>query len=234
MKIIYTSILIIFIVSCTTQTSKQNIKQYSEKISKKDKIRKYENKPINIPYTQSDNFSIEDSEYRKILENELTEIPNFCKLHPDSLYHIKAFKTLKYGSEQGRDFFYQIYARYLSSHENKIIPRQTIVEIEEMYYLINIFVAETIGYSSEFYHTIQRIPAYVNFELLDYTSIDHQKAVNSNDKKVFMKQFKKHINKQNDFILSSIILELQNEIATEYQLNKAKAFTKAQFGQLLN
>ena len=229
-------IITLYIAGCTNSSKKESVKKNTVKTFSKQKkqVKTKEDEPIYMEYLENDQVVIEDSLYRKIIKNELSEIPKFSKMYPDSLYFKKAFNTLKYGSEQGQDYFYQIYARYLSLHENKGIPKQQMDELETIYYRINVFISECFGSGSGHYHMIQRIPAYVNYDFLSYDRKIHQQHANPKEKKEFLDFIRRNIPKDREFILSSIIDDLEKKITTEFQLTKVKAFTKKRFGHLLH
>ena len=228
-------IITLCIAGCTNSSKKERVKKNNVKPFSKQKkqVKTKEDEPIYIKYAQNDQVVIEASLYRKIIKNELSEIPKFSKMYPDTLYYKKAFNTLVYGSEQGQDFFYQIYARYLSLHENKGIPKQQMDELETIYHSINVFISEYVGYGGH-HHIMQRIPAYVNYDFLSYDRKINQQHANPKEKKEFLDLLRRNIPKDREFILSSIIDHLEKEITTEFQLTKVKAFTKTRFGHLIH
>jgi hypothetical protein len=232
--LLYFQLIILLISACTPYHRKKELKPTTKLISKKEKEIKPEDEPIVIAYAGEVLTYIDAKEYRTIIKNELKEIPQFSKMHPDTLYFKKAYNTLKFGSEQGQDLFFQVYAHYLTLHENKGIPKSKITELEKIYYKINVFIGESVAYGSGFYHTIQRIPAYVNYDFLSYDRKIYQQQANPNEKKKFLDLIRRNIPKDREFILSSFIDDLEKEITTEFQLTKTKAFTKTQFGHLLN
>lgn len=185
-----------------------------------------------LVYTEDTLRSISKKEYETILKEKLTEIPKHNNLNPDSLYNQKPEKSPDFNSEQGKDFYYLIYAHYLSSNDNKAIPHQEVEEIEELYYTINLFMHTSIDLGSGFYHIIQRIPAYAQYDLLISTA-DNNKP-DEKTKANFLMLLQKLVTEEDKRTLEITIEDIENQINTEFKLKLANSFLKNKYGHLLN
>ena len=140
-----TSLNIIFLtflfVGCINTKKRDEQKNPSSNvIADKNELQKFETTAIALIYERDTLLTITTEKYDSILKYELVEIPKYSKTQPDSLYFKNAYNTLNYGSEQGQDLYYLIYARYLSLNDNKHIPKAIKDELEELFYSINLFI----------------------------------------------------------------------------------------------
>jgi hypothetical protein len=218
--------IVLLIYGCNIANNKdQHERTSGENISDKD--------AIVLAYDKDTLLTLSISEYDSIIKYELVEIPQHNKLSPDSLYYKKATNTLNYGSEQGRDLYYLIYARYLSLNDNKHIPAEVKKNVEELFYDINLFMETNIGLGSGFYHMIHRIPGYVNYELLEYDEKNNQSQPNNTEKEIFIKKLQLQIKDTTDTRLSYLIEEIDKIADTDFILKKAKSFLNDHYGHLL-
>jgi len=215
--------IVLLICGCNITNNKdQKERTSAENISDKD--------AIVLEYDKDILLTLSTSEYDSIIKYQLVEIPQHNKLSPDSLYYKKASNTLQYGSEQGQDLYYLIYAQYLSLNDNKHIPVKVKNNVEELFYDINLFMETNIGLGSGFYHMIHRIPGYVHYELLDYDADKTQSQPNKTDKENFIKKLQLQIKDTTDYRLSYLIEEIDQITETDFNLKKAKSFLNNQYG----
>jgi hypothetical protein len=214
--------IVLLIYGCNIANNKdQHELTSAENISDKD--------AIVLAYDNDTLLTLSTSEYDSIIKDELIEIPQHNNLSPDSLYYKKATNRPNYGSEQGRDLYYLIYARFLSLNDNKHISAKVKNNVEELFYNINLFMETNIGLGSGFYHMIHRIRGYVNYELLDYDANKNQLQPNKTDKEKFIKKLQLQIKDTTDDRLSYLIEEIEEEIYSDYMLRKASLFFEYYF-----
>ena len=231
--------LVVFSILPLIFTSCNNIK--SEKISEStDDIAYYfpqdSNKNFIILEYRGDTLqTLSKSEYEDILKNELKEIVEYQTLSPDSLYHIQAHRTLNYGSEQGQDLYYLIYAKYLSENMNKDIPEKIKNDLEELFHSVNVFMNEneSLGLGSGFFHMSQRIPAYAQYELIEYNRKENQIKPNTKRKKDFLNLLEREIEDNSSEVMKLAMKDFDKIIDSEFKLSKAIEFMNQHYKQLL-
>lgn len=226
----------IIISSCNIISNEQtkNSMQPSNKDSQENKADTFENDYfIILAYGKDTIQTLSPKEYEEVLKNDLTEISENKSMSPDTLYNLKAYNTLNYGSEQGQDLFYLIYAKYLSENANKDIPLNVKEELEELLYSLNIFMNENINLGTGFFHLYQRIPAYVQYELLNYNTEEDKKKPNKSEKNAFLALLKKQVVDKENRIMKWALEDFDQIINSEYKLTKAKTFFENSYGHLL-
>ena len=216
--------LVVFLILPLLFLSCDNIK--SEKISEStDDTVNYlpqdSNKNFIILEFRGDTLqTLSKSDYEDILNNELQEIVEYKTLSPDSLYHIQADRTLNYGSEQGQDLYYLIYAKYLSENMNKDIPEKVKNDLEELFHSVNVYMNEIglLGLGSRFFHMSHRIPAYAQYELIGYNQKKDEIKPNTKRKKEFLNMLEKKIEDKNSGIMKLAMKDFDKIIDSEFKL----------------
>ena len=188
---------------------------------------------IILEYAGDTLVTFSKSEYDSILNHVLPEIVQNQSVHPDSLYFKHAYTTLDFGSEQGRDLFYLIYAKHLSETTNKNIPKKTVYEIEELFYSLNLYMNEIYNLNAGFYHSVQRIPAYTQYELIDYNDKEYLALADKNEKEQFLKLLARQITDKQSMILQTALQDFDKIINSKYKLDKIKSFYTERYEHLI-
>jgi hypothetical protein len=179
--------------------------------------------------------TISKSDYEDFLKNELSEIVQYETLYPDSLYHIQAYNSLNFGSEQGQDLYYLIYSKYLSENINKDIPQKMSNDLEDLFHSVNIFFNENslLGLGSGFFHMSQRIPAYAQFELIGYNQKEDKIKPNTKKKKDFLNLLERIIEGENNRMIKLAMKDFDKIIDSDFKLKKAIKFVNQNYGHFL-
>jgi hypothetical protein len=211
---------------------------------KSDKISELADTTVNfLPQDSNKNFiilefrgdtlqTLSKSDYEDILKNELQEIVEYKTLSPDSLYHIQANRTLNYGSEQGQDLYYLIYAKYLSENMNKDIPEKAKNDLEEIFHSVNVFMNENGLLGLGFFHMSQRITAYAQHELIGYNRKHDETKPNTKIKKEFLNLLEKKIEDRNSEIMKLAMKDFDKIIDSEFKLRKTIKYMNQHYEQL--
>lgn len=188
-----------------TENSQQKLTETQKQPTKIIKHITYKKDTIGILEEEIYNRTINDYDFKK-----------YDKISPEELYNKKAYQTLDFGSEQGKDLFFIIYEHYFFKKNKNNINPQELEEFRRLYYVMNWI--NNNGGGPGFGHDIHRIPA---ISLYDFMNSDKKKIpVNENQKKRFINSIEN--NWEPDF--DSIMKVLSNEIKYEYQLKLAKKY----------
>lgn len=225
--------MLILILNSCKQNSNKQLQSAKKSSDNKNQTINEDKHYIKVEYPNHNNISITKAEYINLLKNELKEITSKYYLSPDTLYHLNAFKSLSFSSEQGQDLFCQIYARYLSENKNKAIPTKIKNELEEIFYSINNFINENENLGAGYYHIFNRTPAYVEYELLSYDKEQNENKPNIKEKEEFVRQLKKQIVNKNSNIIQIALDDLNKLIDTDYKLKRAKSYLERRYGYLI-
>lgn len=173
-------------------------------------------------------------EYNKILDNDLTEIPENSTENPDSLYASKTTKSSAYKGERGIDLYYLVYAQYVKENVNKQVSRKVRNDLMELFDLLNTFMHRNHKTGDEMaYHINQRIPAYVEYNLINLDEKELKKKVDEKEKEAFMKDMKNQIFDEEDLVLISLTTDLDDKLDSHFKLKHVESFLEDIYDYLL-